>query len=366
MVSSYPTTKPSQRCIDLDLASLIYTSGTTGNPKGVMLTHLNMVSAATSIIKYLENRTSDIILNTLPLSFDYGLYQILMAFKFGGTVILEKSFIFPYEIINSVIKNNVTGWPMVPTIVAILLTLKNLSKYDFPNLRYITSTGQALPPNHIKRLQEIFPKVQIFSMYGLTECKRVAFLPPEELVRIPSSVGKAIPNTETFIIDEKGKEITEPGRVGELVVRGSTVMKGYWGLPEETAKRLHQGKYPGENFLYTGDLFQKDEGGYLYFVGRKDDMFKSSGELVSPKEIENVLYKIEDVLEAAIIGTEDEILGMAIKAFVVLKQESAMTREDIIQFCTTHLESFMVPKYIVFQESLPRTSSGKIQKSSLH
>jgi len=203
-----------------------------------MLTHLNMVSAASSIIQYLGNTSKDIILDVLPLSFDYGLYQVLMTFRFSGTLILERSFTYPYQIIDSIIKNRVTGWPIVPTIVAILLTLKKLDEYDFSHLRYITSTGQALPPNHISRLREVFPKVKIYSMYGLTECKRVSYLPPSELDRIPSSVGKAIPNTEVYIVDEEGKEISEAGKAGELVVRGSNVMKGYWNKQKETEEVL--------------------------------------------------------------------------------------------------------------------------------
>lgn len=362
IMASYPTSRPVERCIDIDLASLIYTSGSTGNPKGTMLTHHNMTTAATSIVQYLENTSSDIILDCLPLSFDYGLYQILMSFKFGGTVVLEKSFVYIHQILDTIIKNRVTGWPLVPTMAAILLTLKNLDQYDFSHLRYITNTGQALLPSHINRLIRIFPKVRIYSMYGLTECKRVSYLPPEELEKRPSSVGKAIPNTEVYIIDEQGNEITNAGQIGELVVRGSHVMKGYWNLPEETAKVLHPGKYPGEKVLHTGDLFKKDEDGYLYFIGRKDNMFKSAGQLISPIEVENALCECEDVVEAVIAGVEDEILGQAIKAFVVLTDESQMTEKDIIQFCSERLESHMVPKYVVFKESLPKTSSGKIQR----
>jgi long-chain acyl-CoA synthetase len=352
--------------IDVDLASLIYTSGSSGNPKGVMLTHLNMVTAVNSITQYLENTDSDIIMDTLPLSFDYGLYQVLMAFKFGGTVILENGFIFPEQIIKKVIQERVTGWPVVPTIAAMLCRLKNLENNDFSRLRYITSTGQVLPTNHIARLRQAFPVTKIFSMYGLTECKRVSYLPPRDLDRKPNSVGIAIPNTEVYIADDAGKEITEPGKPGELVVRGSTVMQGYWGLPEETKRALRTGSYPGEKVLYTGDLFKKDEEGYLYFLGRKDDIIKTSGHMVSPKEVENVLCEMEDIVEAAVIGVEDEILGRAIKAFVCLAEDSKATEKEIIAFCLKNLEDHAVPKYVSIQTSLPRTDSGKIQKRDLH
>jgi len=270
--------------IDLDLATIIYTSGSTGDPKGVMFTHLNMVSAATSIITYLENREDDIILNVLPLSFGYGLYQILMAFKFGGTVILERSFTYPYQVIEKMVQERVTGFPGIPTIYAILLGLKDLDKFDFSSLRYMTNAAAALPPAHIERLRKIFPHVKFYSMYGLTECKRVSYLPPQEIDRRPTSIGRGMPNEEVWIVDEKGNPVGA-GIVGELVVRGANVMRGYWGLPEETARVLRPGKYPGEMVLYTGDLFKTDEEGFLYFVGRKDDMIKSKGERISPKEI---------------------------------------------------------------------------------
>ncbi len=365
ILRKYPDERPAPSCIDVDLASLIYTSGSSGNPKGVMLTHLNMVSAATSITQYLENTSDDIVIDTLPLAFDYGLYQVLMAFKSGGTVILEKAFVYPQQVINLIVREKVTGWPMVPTIAAILVRLRNLDRHDFSSLRYITSTGQTLPPNHIASLRKAFPKVKIYSMYGLTECKRVAYLPPEELDRRPGSVGKAMPNTEVYIVDEGGKEIKEPGKPGELVVRGSNVMKGYWNLPEETAKALRPGPYPGEKVLYTGDLFHQDKEGYLYFLGRKDDIIKTAGHMVSPKEVENVLCEREDVIEAAVIGVEDEILGKAIKAFVHLTGASQATEGDIIDFCSERLEDFAVPKSVALCGALPKTTTGKIQKREL-
>jgi len=324
-----------------------------------------MVSAADSIIKYLENTNEDIIINCLPLSFDYGLYQILMAFKFGGTVVLEKSFLYPYQIIDLIVKEKVTGFPIVPTIAAILLQLKNLNKYDFAGLRYISNTAQTLPPKHISQLQKFFPQAKIYSMYGLTECKRVSYLPPEELSKRPTSVGKAMPNTEAYIVNEKGEKITKPGVIGELVVKGPNVMKGYWNRPEETAMVLRPGPNSDEKVLYTGDLFKSDEEGFLYFIARKDDIIKTAGEKVSPKEIESVLYEIEDILEAAVIGIPDDILGHAIKALVVLRKDSKMTKEGILLYCSKHLENYMVPKYIEIRQQLPKTTTGKIDKKDL-
>lgn len=355
---------PTCRNIDLDLASIIYTSGSTGEPKGVMLTHLNMVSAATSITQYLENRPDDIILNVLPLSFDYGLYQVLMATQFGGTVVLERSFNYPYQVIQKMIQEKVTGFPCVPTNLAILLGLKNLDQFDFSSLRYITNTAAALPPAYIEKLRRIFPHVRIYSMYGLTECKRVSYLPPEEIDRRPTSVGRAMPNEEVWIVDEQGNPVG-PGVVGELVVRGSNVMRGYWAKPEETARVLKPGKYPGELVLYTGDLFRMDEEGYLYFVARKGDMIKSRGARISPKEIEQCLCSMEGVAEAAVIGAPHEILGESIVAYVRPHDGIRLQAKEITAYCKTRLEDFMVPHEVRLIDSFPKTASGKIDKLAL-
>ncbi len=364
-LTRYSSDRPPQSCIDIDLASLVYTSGSTGIPKGVMLTHLNMVTAAESISRYLENTPDDIIMNVLPLSFDYGLYQVLMAIRFGGRVILEKSFLFPYRTIELMIEERVTGFPIVPAMAAVLFTVKNLKELDFSSLRYISSTGQALPPAYISRLRNLFPGAKIYSMYGLTECKRVSYLFPEEIDRRPLSVGKAIPNTEVWIVDKKGKKIDRPGIVGELVVRGSHVMKGYWNLPEETKKTLKPGPLPYEKVLYTGDLFKLDEEGFLYFVSRKDDLIKVGAGRVSPREVENALYEMADIEEAAVIGVDHKILGQAVKAFVVLKKGSAATAEDVLKHCASRLENFMVPKSVEIRPSLPKSAHGKIDKKGL-
>jgi long-chain acyl-CoA synthetase len=355
--------KPANRCIDIDLAALIYTSGSTGTPKGVMLTHLNIVSAATSITTYLENTADDIILNVLPLSFDYGLYQVLMAFKVGGTVVLEPSFAYPHAVLQTAVAERVTGFPIVPTVSAILLQM-DLAQYDLSRVRYITNTAAALPTRHIVDLRRQLPHVKIYSMYGLTECKRVSYLPPDELDARPSSVGRGMPNEEVYIVDEAGERLASG--VGELVIRGSNVMKGYWELPDETARRLKPGPLPGERVLYSGDLFRMDDDGYLYFLGRKDDIIKSRGEKVSPREIENVLYELSAVAEAAVVGVEDALLGQAIKAVLTLKDGMTLTEREVLAHCAARLENFMVPKMVEFRASLPKTTTGKIDKKTLH
>jgi long-chain acyl-CoA synthetase len=354
------THPPAKKCIDIDLAALIYTSGSTGRPKGVMVTHLNIVSAATSITTYLENTADDVVINMLPLAFDYGLYQLLMTFKVGGRLVLHDSFAFPTVVIEKLIREGVTGFPIVPTVSALLLQM-DLSKYQFPKLRYITNTAAALPVEHIRKLRALFPQVKLYSMYGLTECKRVSYLPPEQLDIRPSSVGRGMPNEEVYIVDDTGTRVA-PGVVGELVIRGANVMKGYWELPEETDRCLKPGPLPGEKALYSGDLFRADEEGYLYFVGRKDDIIKTRGEKVSPREVEDVIYALEGVAEAAVIGVPDAILGSAIKAVLTLHPGSQLTRQDVLRHCSARLEDFMRPKIVEFRDSLPKTESGKISK----
>lgn len=354
---------PARRCIDIDLAGLIYTSGSTGRPKGVMMTHLNIVSAATSITTYLENRSDDVVMNVLPLSFDYGLYQLLMMFKVSGTLVLLNSFAFPHPVLQRMEEEGATGFPIVPTISATLLQM-NLSRYAFPKLRYITNTAAALPVDHIRKLRALFPQVKIYSMYGLTECKRVSYLPPDEIDIRPGSVGRGMPNEEVYIVDPEGNRVG-PGGVGELVIRGTNVMKGYWEMPEETDRCLRPGPLPGEKVLYSGDLFYADQEGYLYFVGRRDDIIKTRGEKVSPREIEDAIYSLDSIAEAAVIGVPDPILGSAIKALIVLKQGASVTAQDVLRHCAGKLEDFMVPKIVEFRQSLPRTDSGKVNKRAI-
>ena len=354
--------RPQHRNIDLDLACLVYTSGSTGEPKGVMSDHSSVDFVSSSIIQYLENTEEDVIINLLPLSFDYGLYQVLMTFKFGGRLILERGFLYPAHILKRVEQEKVTGFPGVPTIFAELVQIE-LSGFNLSSIRYLTNTAAALPVTHIEKIRSWFPFARLFSMYGLTETKRTLYLPPTELDRRPDSVGIAIPGTEVWLEDEMGTRL-EPGQVGELVVRGRHVMRGYWQDPESTAQRFRPGSIPGERLCYTGDQFRMDEDGFFYFVARKDDMIKSRGEKVSPLEIERVLYALEGVREVAVIGVPDPILGQAIKAFVAapgLKIDKNM----ILSHCRAHLEDFMIPRYVEIFDELPKTSSGKIRKDDL-
>ncbi len=350
--------------IDQDLAAIIYTSGSTGDPKGVMLTHLNMVSAANSVSDYLGLRCDDVALCVLPIAFDYGLYQVLMGFRLGATVIVERSFAFPVKVLEVMARERVTVLPGVPTIFSLLMSIKSLAHYDLGALRMITNTAAALSEQHIIELRALFPQAQLFSMYGLTECKRVTYLPPEQLDVRPTSVGRGMPNEEVWLVDEGGNRLPNSS-TGELVIRGSNVMRGYWDKPDETAKRLRPGPNPGEMVLYSGDIFRTDDEGYLYFVARKDDIIKSRGEKVSPREVENVLYSMDGVHEVAVVGVPDPVLGQAVKAFMVLRPGYSYSERDVIKYCLGHLESFMAPKQVVFVDALPKTDTGKIKKTGL-
>ncbi|ADH86443.1 class I adenylate-forming enzyme family protein [Desulfurivibrio alkaliphilus] len=349
---------------DHDLAAIIYTSGSTGDPKGVMLTHINMVAATRSVSTYLGLREEDTIICVLPLAFDYGLYQLLMAVKVGATLVLEASFAFPVKILELAAREKVTVLPGVPTIFSHLMHLDNLERFDLSKLRLITNTAAALSEEHIRRLRGLFPQAALFSMYGLTECKRVTYLPPEQLNIRPTSVGRGMPNVEVWLVDESG-QLLPNGSIGELVIRGPNVMRGYWEKPAETAKRLKPGPLPGEMVLYSGDIFRTDEEGWLYFVARKDDIIKSRGEKVSPREVENAIYCLEGVQDVAVIGVGDEVLGQAIKAFVVPREGHTLTEREIIRHCLAHLENFMAPKYVEIVADLPKTETGKIKKTGL-
>jgi amino acid adenylation domain-containing protein len=350
--------------IDQDLAAILYTSGSTGQPKGVMLTHANMRNTSWSISTYLGLRAEDVVACVLPLSFDYGLFQVLMGARVGFTLLLERGFTYPHEVLARMRAEGVTCLPGVPSIFARLLEAPGFRAEALPRLRLVTNTAAAFAPAHIRRIQALFPEAQVFSMYGLTECTRVCFLPPERLADKVASVGRAMPNCETMVVDEAGRPLP-PGEVGELVVRGANVMRGYWGKPEATARRLREGPIPGERLLHTGDLFRTDEEGFLYFVGRRDDVFKCRGEKVSPKEIEFVLHELDGVAEAAVVGVDDPLDGTAVKAVVVARAGHRISEQEVRRHCRAHLESHLVPRFVEVVEALPTSENGKVRKRDL-
>ncbi|MGB0911182.1 MAG: AMP-binding protein, partial [Nitrospirales bacterium] len=319
---------------------------------------------------YLEITPGDKILAVLPFSFDAGLNQLMTAFQQGCTLVLM-TFVFAKEIVKMLIKEQITGLAGVPTLWNLLSQANStLQKNDFPHLRYITNTGGAMPQNVLAILRKALPSTSIYLMYGLTEAFRSTYLPPDELDRRPTSMGKAIPNTEILVVNEHN-ELAKFGEVGELVHRGPTVSLGYWGNPELTDKvlrphpfiKLHTGSE--ERVCYSGDLVKMDEEGFLYFVGRRDSMIKSAGFRISRTEVEEALYQSGLVAEAAVIGIPDEILGQAVTSMIVPKDEKTFVLADLSGFCSTKLPRYMMPKSFHVLERLPKTPNGKIDYTYL-
>jgi long-chain acyl-CoA synthetase len=350
--------------IPTDLAALIYTSGSTGFPKGVMMTHQSMVFTSWSLIQYLRLEEEDRILLLLPLSFDYGLYQLLMAITVGGTLIVEQSFTFPASVYKSIRQHEPTVFPGVPTIYAMMIASSRESGLSFPSVKKVTNTAAAMPADFIPELKKIFPNALLFPMYGLTECKRVCYLEPEMIDLKPNSVGKAIPGTEVFLLSPQGAPVPA-GEPGILYVRGPHVMVGYWNREDLTNEMLKPGKIPREMVLCTNDWFRMDEEGFLYFQGRNDDIIKSRGEKISPVEIENIIYKIDGIREVAVFGLPDTILGESIMACVTIHKETQLSEKEIMKECIAHLELFMVPQKIAILDEMPKSANGKIDKKLL-
>jgi acyl-CoA ligase (AMP-forming) (exosortase A-associated) len=356
--------------ISKDLAAILYTSGSTGRPKGVMLSHANVMAGSTIVSTYLEITDTERILAVLPFSFDAGMNQLMTAFQQGATLVLI-NFIFAKEIVNMLAQERITGLAGVPTVWSLLAqSHSSLEKTPLPHLRYITNTGGAMPQNVLAILQRALPDTKIFLMYGLTEAFRSTYLPPDELDRRPTSMGKAIPDTEILVLNENN-QVCAPGEIGELVHRGPTVSMGYWGQPETTNKVLRPNPLlppelgDCERVCYSGDLVKMDEDGFLYYVGRRDTMIKSSGYRISPTEVEEALFQSGQIRHAAVIGLPDEVLGQTIKAFVVPMNGEPVDTEKLVTFCSSKIPRYMVPKAVEVLPELPKTSSGKVDYPAL-
>jgi acyl-CoA synthetase (AMP-forming)/AMP-acid ligase II len=364
-----PTPWP-EAAIEKDLAAILYTSGSTGKPKGVMLTHGQILAGSSIVSTYLEISESERILAILPFSFDAGLNQLMTAFQQGGTLVLM-TFVFAREIVQMLAKERITGLAGVPTLWSLLAQPNSsLQKTALPHLRYITNTGGAMPQPVLATLRRALPATKVFLMYGLTEAFRSTYLPPAELDRRPTSMGKAIPDTEILVVNEAGQPC-KPGEVGELVHRGPTVSLGYWGRPDLTAGVLRPHPFipaelgGDEKVCYSGDLVKMDEDGFLYFIGRRDAMIKSSGFRISSTEVEEALFQSGKLKGAAVIGVPDEVLGQAIKAFVVARDDEAIDPAGLREFCATKLPRYMVPAAVEVLAELPKTTSGKVDYPAL-
>jgi len=359
---------PLHRTIDTDMVTLLYTSGSTGKPKGVVISHRNLVTGAHSVAEYLEVHAEDRVLSVLPLSFDYGLNQVTTPLLKGATVVLM-NYLFPKEVINQLERQRITGLAGVPPLWT------QLAQFTWPegiteHLRYITNSGGALPTATLETLRRTLPRTEIYLMYGLTEAFRSTWLPPDEIDRRPGSIGKAIPNAEVMVVREDGTPCA-PHEPGELVHRGSLVALGYWNNPEKTARRFRplpsrtEGLTLPEIAVWSGDTVYMDEDGYFYFVGRQDDMLKSSGYRISPTEIEEVVYDSGLVGEAVAIGVPHPVLGQGIVVVATPAKGIEPCPKSLIAVCKGKLPSYMVPAEVIYRSSLPRNANGKIDRKKL-
>ncbi len=360
---------PGHRVIDTDMAAILYTSGSTGKPKGVVLSHRNMVAGAKSVASYLENGPDDILLAALPLSFDAGFSQLTTAFHSGARIALI-NYLLSRDVINALVRERVTGLTAVPPLYI------QLSHLEWPesigeHLRYFANTGGRMPLETLKSLRAKVPRAKPFLMYGLTEAFRSTYLPPEEVDRRPDSIGKAIPNAEILVLRDDGTRCA-PNEPGELVHRGALVGLGYWNDPEKTAERYkplpghESGLVLPEIAVFSGDTVRTDEDGYLYFIGRRDEMIKTSGYRVSPTEIEEVLYGSNLVGEAAAFGVSHPALGQAIVVVATPKDGLALEEGELRAACKTRLPAYMIPALIDIRGGpLPRNPNGKIDRKAL-
>ncbi|MFV0458001.1 MAG: acyl-CoA ligase (AMP-forming), exosortase A system-associated [Actinomycetales bacterium] len=352
--------------VETDLASLLYTSGSTGSPKGVALTHRNLVAGAQSVSSYLLNTHEDVILALLPLSFDAGFSQLSTAFAVGAHVVLM-NYLVPGDVPKACARHGVTGLTCVPPL---WIQIANLTwpRQARAQLRYFASTGGRMPKQILDQLRLTFPEATPYLMYGLTEAFRSTYLDPAEIDRRPDSIGKAIPNAEILVVAPDGS-LCGPGQEGELVHRGPLVALGYWNDPERTAQRFRplpgpvpQWRQP-ELAVWSGDTVTLDEQGFLYFVGRQDDMIKTSGYRVSPTEVEEAAYQTGLVQDAVALGIEDERLGQRIVLVVTPGADFDVSRFTTALRAT--LPSFMVPSQIEVRDCVPRSPNGKFDRVHL-
>ena len=368
LAESAGCTRPPHRRIDADMTAIFYTSGSTGMPKGVVLSHRNLVVGARSVSTYLENHAGDRLLAALPLSFDAGFSQLTTAFTVGASVVLL-NYLMPRDVINAIVRHGITGLTGVPPLYI------QLAQSAWPDpaptsLRYVANTGGRMPGATLAKLRERLPGTRFFLMYGLTEAFRSTYLPPSEVDRRPDSMGKAIPNVEVMVVDANGRPCA-PGEEGELVHRGPLVSLGYWNDPARTAERFKPapGQPAGlclpEIAVWSGDVVRTDDEGFLYFVGRRDDMIKTSGNRVSPTEVEEVVHGTGLVKEVAAIGAPHEMLGQGIVLYVTARDGVPVDVDALLAECRSQLPAFMVPHAVVVRPTMPINANGKIDRSLL-
>jgi len=342
------------------LAALVFTSGSTGQPRGVMISHSNIIANTESIIAYLSLTAQDRMMAILPFHYCYGASLLHTHLRVGGEVVVDNRFMYPETVLQRMIETKCTGFAGIPSHFQILLRNSSFKRKGFPSLRHMQQAGGYLAPIFVQELKEILPHTKIYIMYGQTEATaRLSYLPPDILEAKLGSIGKGIPGVTLRVLDGQGRDV-RPGEVGEIVAEGPNVAKGYWQEPNESADVFRNGS------LYTGDLARVDEDGFIYIVDRAKDFLKCRGEKVSCRQIEGVLLECSEIVEAAVVGIPDDVLGEAVKVFAVPRNTNIDGLEErVASFCRTRLALHQLPKQIVILRSLPKNSAGKVMKGVL-
>jgi amino acid adenylation domain-containing protein len=368
-----PESAPAVQIVDSDIAYILFTSGSTGNPKGVMISHRNSLSFVNSANEFFKIIKEDRFSNVAPLHFDMSIFDIFVAFKGASCVVIipEPVAIFPAKLAEYISEKNISVWNSVPSALSLLATYNKLSVCDMSNLRLILFAGELFPLKYLRLLKESIPGARFCNMYGQTEANSstsywVDQLPSDDKTPLP--IGKALPNYEVFALDENGNRIARCGQEGELYVRGSAVARGYWGESELTEKAFVRSPIhteSNERVYRTGDLVRLDPNGDYIFFGRKDHMIKSRGYRIEIGEIEAVLSNHPDIKCAVVVPVPDDLIGNRLSVIVVPSEPGKISKEDILRYCSGQLPKYMVPEIVEFSESLPMTSSGKVDRQTL-
>ncbi len=358
-----PASEPPLPALDprRDLAAIMWTSGSTGQPKGVMVTHANIIANTLDIVEYMALGPQDRVMAVLPFSYCYGISLLHTHLAAGGSVVLNNGFMFPEKVLDDLDRKQCTGLAGVPATYQILLRKTHFAAREFPSLRWLQQAGGKLPDRFLRELREALPQAKLYVMYGQTEATaRLSYLPPERLDEKLGSIGRGLPHTRLDVLRPDGAPVRPgAGEVGEIVASGENITPGYWRDPEETARFFRDGK------LYTGDLARVDADGFLFLVERRRDFIKAMGNRVSPKEVEEVLAELPQVVEAAVIGVADDLWGEAVKAYLVTTTPGCLSADEVRSHCLGRLPNYKVPQYVEFLARLPKTSHGKVDKQRL-